>query len=136
MTSFQIALSPNRRAAARFIGQVRRSLQKAYVEEQKKNGLSQSEIARMIKVHRSVINRELKGLKDMTIGRVGELSWAMGRRPLFTAEELNKNPSANFQSAPSPQAVPVPLPTPPAATSVPQPPTGFFQMPPLITAAA
>lgn len=87
MPSFQITLSPNRRAAARFIGQVRRTLQKAYVEEQKKNGLSQSEIARALKVHRSVINRELKGLKDMTLGRVGELSWAMGRKPFFSAEE-------------------------------------------------
>ena len=86
MTSFQITLTPNRRAAARFIGQVRRALQKAYVEEQQQRGLSQSEIARLLKVHRSVINRELKGLKDMTLGRVGELSWAMGRQAYFSAE--------------------------------------------------
>ena len=87
MTSFQITLSPSRRAAARFIGQVRRALQQAYVEEQTRTGLSQSDIARELKVHRSVINRELKGLKDMTIGRVAELSCAMKRKPVFSLEE-------------------------------------------------
>jgi Helix-turn-helix domain len=100
MPSFQIAIEPNRRAAARFVGQVRRSLQKAFVEEQQKRGLSQSEIARMLKVHRSVINRELKGLKDMTLGRVGELSWAMGRKPFFSAEEPTKALGTNLPVAP------------------------------------
>jgi len=99
MTSFQITLTPNRRAAARFIGQVRRSLQKAYVEEQKKQGLSQSDIARALKVHRSVINRELRGLKDVTIGRVAELAWAMGRKPLFSVEEPQAFACANFPVA-------------------------------------
>jgi hypothetical protein len=93
MPSFQIAIEPNRRAAARFVGQVRRSLQKAFVEEQKKRGLTQSEIARMLKIHRSVINRELKGLKDMTLGRVGELSWAMGRSPVFSLHTPQINTS-------------------------------------------
>jgi hypothetical protein len=88
MPSFQIAIEPNRRAAARFVGQVRRSLQKAFVEEQKKRGLSQSEIARMLKVHRSVINRELKGLKDMTLGRVAELAWAMDRKAVIELKEV------------------------------------------------
>lgn len=87
MPSFQIAISPNRRAAARFVSLVRRSLQKALVEEQKKSGLSQSDIARAIGVNRSVINRELKGVKDITIGRVAELAWALGRKPTFGLEE-------------------------------------------------
>lgn len=87
MPSFQIAVEPNRRAAARFVQQVRRALQKAYVEEQQQRGLSQAEIARLLKVNRSVINRELKGFKDITLGRVAELAWAMGRKPTFSITE-------------------------------------------------
>jgi DNA-binding XRE family transcriptional regulator len=81
--SFQITIAPNRRAAARFVSQVRRALQKAFAEEQKKQGLSQADIARAIGVNRSVINRELKGFKDITLGRVAELAWALGRAPTF-----------------------------------------------------
>jgi predicted XRE-type DNA-binding protein len=81
--SFQITISSNRRAAARFVVAVRRAIQKAYVEEQKESGLTQTAIARALGVHRSVINRELKGIKDMTIGRVAEFAWAMGRIPTF-----------------------------------------------------
>jgi len=73
---------------------VRRAIQKAYVEEQKA-GLTQTAIARALGVHRSVINRELRGRKDMTIGRVAELAWAMGRVPSFTMPKktavLNSN---------------------------------------------
>jgi hypothetical protein len=92
--SFQITISPSRRAAARFVTAVRRAIQKAYVEEQKA-GLTQTAIARALGVHRSVINRELRGRKDMTIGRVAELAWAMGRVPSFTMPKktavLNSN---------------------------------------------
>src|SRR4051812_45913100 len=87
MPSFQIAIDPNRRAAARFVGQVRRAIQKALAEEQKRRGLSQSDIARAIGVNRSVINRELKGFKDITLGRVAELAWAMGRAPSFNLDQ-------------------------------------------------
>lgn len=82
MPSFQISLTPSRRAAGRFIAAVRRNLQRAF-SDQEKAGLSQSEIARRIGVHRSVINRELRGAKDITLGRVAELAWAMGRRISF-----------------------------------------------------
>ena len=112
MPSFQIAIEPNRRAAARFVGQVRRSLQKAFVEEQNKRGLSQSDIARALKIHRSVINRELKGVKDITLGRIGELAWAMGRRPSFSMEETVVQQGMNIPitgsaAAPTPHSVAV-----------------------------
>jgi plasmid maintenance system antidote protein VapI len=87
MPSLQITISPDKRAAARFIGKVRRAIQKAYIEEQRKRGISQSDIARALGVHRSVINRELRGFKDLTLGRVAELAWALGRQPTFTLEE-------------------------------------------------
>src|SRR5690349_21278019 len=86
MPSLQITITPDKRAAARFVGKVRRAIQKAYIEEQRKSGVSQSDIARALGVHRSVINRELKGFKDLTLGRVAQLAWALGRAPTFSLE--------------------------------------------------
>jgi len=83
MPLFQISITPTKRAAGRFVNSVRRSLQKAFVEENRQRGLTQSDIARQIGVHRSVIHRELHGFKDITVGRVGELAFAMGRKPVF-----------------------------------------------------
>jgi transcriptional regulator with XRE-family HTH domain len=83
MPLFRISLTPSRRAAVRFISQVRRAFQRAFAEENKKRGLTQAAIARTIDVHRSVINRELTGRKDITVGRIGELAFAMGRVPHF-----------------------------------------------------
>jgi plasmid maintenance system antidote protein VapI len=90
MPSFQITVTPSRRAAARFITRVRRALQKALAEEAQLSGLSQSKIAGAIGVHRSVINRELRGQRDITLGRVGELAWALGRTIVF---ELQTSPA-------------------------------------------
>lgn len=77
MTSFQIALSPNRRAAARFVGSVRRKLQRAYAL----TGVNQSEIADKLGVHRSVISRQLRGQADLSLSRLGEIAWALGFEP-------------------------------------------------------
>jgi len=100
MPSFQISIEPNRRAAARFVGQVRRALQKAFVEEQQKRGISQSDIARALGVHRSVINRELKGFKDLTLGRVAEIAWVLGRKPVFNVSDTQVQANANYQVTP------------------------------------
>jgi transcriptional regulator with XRE-family HTH domain len=83
MTSFQIAISPSRRAAGRFISRVRRSLQRALIEEGEANGINQSRVSEAIGVHRSVISRELNGRQDITLGRVAELAWALGREIEF-----------------------------------------------------
>jgi len=114
MPSFRISVTPSRRAAGRFVTQVRRSLQKAYAEEKKKSGLTQTDIARAIKVHRSVINRELRGHKDITVGRAGELAWAMGRVATFGCLEpvvtvgTNHFASTNASSCGA-QMVPIPV---------------------------
>jgi plasmid maintenance system antidote protein VapI len=99
MTSFQISISPSRRAAARFITGVRRAIQKALVEEKRKTGLRQTDIARSVGVHRSVINREIRGYKDLTLGRVAELAHALGRVPSFELLEENMPDGANAHTA-------------------------------------
>jgi transcriptional regulator with XRE-family HTH domain len=96
MPSFQISITPSRRAAARFVMGVRRAILKALEEEGKKSGLKQTDIARAIGVHRSVINRELRGKKDLTLGRVAELAWAMGRIPFFDLPERKLPAGSNL----------------------------------------
>lgn len=100
MTSFQISLTPSRRAATRFIGSVRRALQKALVDEGKKSGLTQAEVARRIGVHRSIINRELRGVENLSLGRVAELAWAMGRKPTLELVETAAPSGANHIAGP------------------------------------
>lgn len=105
MTSFQISITPNKRAAARFVTNVRRAIQKALAEENAKSGVTQSDLARAIGVHRSVINREIRGQKDLTLGRVAELAWAMGRKPFFELEKPIATVGSNTPALPVPTFV-------------------------------
>ena len=113
--SFQIGLTPSRRAAARFVTAVRRKLQRAYVEEQQESGLTQTAIANALGVHRSVINRELRGRKDITLGRVAELAWAMGRLAEFALPKRSARAGSNLplqgdQMPPEKKPMQVPIP--------------------------
>lgn len=95
MTSYQIALAPHRRAAARFIAKVRRKLLQALAEEEKSQGLKQVDIARLLGVHRSVINKELRGEANISVGRIAELAYALGRRPEFSLLEIGQQAGSN-----------------------------------------
>lgn len=95
MPSFQISLSPSRRAAGRFVGQVRRKLQEALAS----SDMSQSEIADALGVNRSVISRQFRGMADMSIGRVAELGSCLGYEPVF---ELRKAVVIDRDNAPPP----------------------------------
>jgi len=99
MPSYRITVSPSKRAAGRFVYGVRRAIQKAFAEEQSKRGLTQTAIARALGIHRSVINRELRGKKDITLGRVAELAWAMGRKPHFDFLEPVERGGQNYDIA-------------------------------------
>lgn len=101
MPSFQISISPSRRVAARFVTGARRKVLKALEEEKRKRGLKQTDIARAIRVHRSVINRELRGKKDLTLGRLAELAWAMDREPFFDLLERAPQKGSNLPPPPA-----------------------------------
>lgn len=105
MTSFRISVTPSRRAAGRFINRARRVIQKTFAEENKISGLTQSKIARAIGVHRSVINREMRGQKDITLGRIAELAWAMGREPVIEFQVKSARKGQNFFQHSNPMAV-------------------------------
>jgi hypothetical protein len=84
MVSFQISLTPAKRAAGRFAATVRREIQKALAEEHKARGVTQAAIAAELGVNRSVIHRQIVGHENMTIGRVGEIAGVLGREICFS----------------------------------------------------
>lgn len=80
MPSFRTSVTPHRRSAARFVEVVHRQLAGAYAEQPE---VTQTAIAEVLGVHRSVINRQLRGFADMSLARVAEISWCLGYEPSF-----------------------------------------------------
>lgn len=80
MSSFQISLTPSRRAAGRFVLDVRKRLLKAIADDPE---VCQSSIADELGVNRSVISKQLHGRQDINLGRVAEIAWALGYVPCF-----------------------------------------------------
>jgi hypothetical protein len=99
MPSFRTSLTPHKRAAARFVVGVRRALLKGLADENRHTGVTQTSIAQSLGVHRSVINRELRGSSNMTLGKVAELACAMGFEPHF---ELRRPAQKAGQNTPIP----------------------------------
>ena len=104
MPSFRLSITPHKAVGARFIARVRRELQKALAEEHASpRKLTQAEIARVLGVHRSVINRQLLGVENLTLGRVGELACVLGREPEFVLRKPEEIPGANYPIATAPE---------------------------------
>ncbi len=97
--SFQIAIPQSRRAAARFVGKVRRTIVEALADS---SDIKRTDIADAIGVHRSVITRQLNGRKDISLSRVAELAWAMGLEPVLVLKPLQGKPGSNGKIAPPP----------------------------------
>lgn len=96
MASLQIGITPHRRAAARFVGSVRRKLQKAFADAPE---VTQAQIAASLDVHRSVINRQLRGTADIGLARVAEIACLLG---YSVALDLEKIEAAEGQNIPLP----------------------------------
>jgi transcriptional regulator with XRE-family HTH domain len=77
MTSFRLGIKPTRRAAGRFVSKARKKLQQAAIRGAQK-GISQSDVARIIGVHRSLISRELNGEANLSLSRFAEIAQALG----------------------------------------------------------
>lgn len=77
MNLFVYDIGERARKVSRFIGEVRAELQRALMVEKKSRRLTQQQIATSIGVNRSVINRQLMGLENLTLRRVAELAWAL-----------------------------------------------------------
>jgi len=94
--SYELRIDPKPRAAGRFIGQVRKALVSAAIEEKKETGISQQQIASRLGVNRSVINRLLRGEANLTLRSVAEIAWALGLEPVFTLRRrVPQSPTRN-----------------------------------------
>src|SRR6266481_7263280 len=82
MTFFRFDIDTRSRLAGRFIGRVRRELLKA-IKEEKRDGLTQQELARRLETRRSDINRQLSGEAEITLRSLADLAWALDREVFF-----------------------------------------------------
>ena len=90
MPSYLYDIGEQGRAVSRFIAHVRSELQKAYAQERTERKLTQQKIATTLGVNRSVINRQLMGLENMTVRSVAELAWAIGWTPNFSVSKYEQ----------------------------------------------
>lgn len=73
--SCQIKLDPKSREAARFISQLQKKIQKAFVA----TGKTQQEVATILGVNRSAINRRLTGSANLTARSLAEFAFAFDK---------------------------------------------------------
>jgi predicted XRE-type DNA-binding protein len=78
MNSYTFDIGAKSRKVSRFVGQVRSELQRALSSEKANRKLTQQQIATAIGVHRSVINRQITGVENLTLRSVAEIAWALG----------------------------------------------------------
>lgn len=93
--SFQLSITPHRRAAARFVDAVHRKLLKAFSEAPE---VSQTDIANALGVHRSVINRQMRGKKDMSLSRIAEIAYLLGYEADFNLVKPEAPQGSNIDS--------------------------------------
>jgi len=113
--SFQFAIDSRSRKAARFMRRVRTELQKALEEEKGKRKITQAELARLLGVDRSVINKQLTGSGNLTLRSIADWAWALDRDIVFSLPPSHSRPGANTFTAEWPGGVPVFMPAAPKA---------------------
>jgi hypothetical protein len=83
MTSYHFAPDRRKRTVARFITHVRRELQKAFLEEKAKRGVTQAQLARTLGTDRAVVCRQLSGSANLTLRTLADYAWALERDLVF-----------------------------------------------------
>jgi hypothetical protein len=63
--------------------------------------LTQAAVARALEVDRSVIHRQLKGEENLTLSRVAELAWALGKKPEFILKPIEAQGNHRQQIVPA-----------------------------------
>lgn len=73
--SYQLRIDPKSRKTARFISQLQSKIQNALVA----SGKTQQEVADILGVDRSVVNRRLKGKANLTARSIAEFAYAFDK---------------------------------------------------------
>ncbi|OOY16752.1 helix-turn-helix transcriptional regulator [Thioclava sp. DLFJ4-1] len=88
-------LDPKSRKAARFISSLQNKIQKALIS----SGKSQQEVATILGVDRSVVNRRLKGSANLTARSIAEFAYALDKDVTIEFVDKEKPHNANWVSA-------------------------------------
>lgn len=100
MNSFEYSIPEKSRVGSRFISHVRDELQRALASEKTMRKITQQQIATALETDRSVINRQIMGLENISLRRVAEILWAIGWEPRFEAVKIpageNQYPAPNL----------------------------------------
>lgn len=100
--SYQLKIDPKARKAARFVSSLQKALQEAFVS----SGKTQQEVASILGVDRSVVNRRLKGSANLTARSIAEFAFALEKdiqiQFLDQARETHKNWTVTTDTRSSP----------------------------------
>jgi transcriptional regulator with XRE-family HTH domain len=102
MSLYEFDIGEKDRCVSRFLGDVRSEIQQAFMAEKATRKLTQQQIATLLEVNRSVINRQLTGVENPTCRRVAELAWALGYEPEFRLRKQEVEDGANDRPKPTP----------------------------------
>lgn len=96
MPSLEYDIGEQARAGSRFITDVKEELQRAWSLEKSQRRLTYQSVAEKLGINnRSVVNRMVMGLENMTIRSVAELLWAIGWEPHFEARKIHHADGVN-----------------------------------------
>lgn len=93
--SYSMKISKRDRATGRFKSRVHRALMKAVIAAKNERNLTQSQIASLMEVDKSVVSRILNGRGNLTLKTIGDISWVLGLRPEISFVELDAGVAQN-----------------------------------------
>ncbi len=95
--SYQLKIDPKSRKAAKFISQLQKKLQAELVA----SGMTQQEVAEVLGVDRSVVNRRLKGSANLTARSIAEFAYAFDKEIDLEFVEKDRREKTNSTEATS-----------------------------------
>ncbi len=93
MSSFELEIDEKSRVGSMFMARVANEIRRAAAIEKAARKATQQAIADKVGTNRSVINREMQGLENLTTRRVAEILWALDgsrilKRDKFPMEKI------------------------------------------------
>jgi len=105
--SYKMKISKRDRSAGRFKSRVHRALMKAVIAAKTEKGMTQSQIAELMEVDKSVVSRILNGQGNLTLKTIGEISWVLGLRPDISFVEIDAGATTQANHLPHEHVVAV-----------------------------
>lgn len=90
MTSYLFEIGSKRRKTARFIGQVRDEIVRAFVQEKTAKSISQDDLAAKLDINKSVVSRDLNSYTNMTLSKVADYAWALDYDLVFKMKKRSE----------------------------------------------